>query len=144
MKNMTYLKDVVTLQLDENKCTGCGMCLEVCPHEVFKITGMNPEASLGASNPPLRGIVQLTDSDSLRYRNQNFTMNSSHAVIQTRDACMECGACSRNCPVDAISVASGVGCAAAVINSMLGRKSSECSCSIEPINSKVKQGGCCC
>ena len=107
MNNMTYLKDVVTLQLDENKCTGCGMCLEVCPHEVFK-------------------------------------MNSSHAIIQNRDACMECGACSRNCPVDAISVESGVGCAAAVINSMLGRKSSECSCSVEPIDSKVKQGGCCC
>ena len=37
MKNLIYLKDVVTLQLDENKCTGCGMCLEVCPHEVFKM-----------------------------------------------------------------------------------------------------------
>ena len=37
MNNMTYLKDVVTLQLDENKCTGCGMCLEVCPHEVFEL-----------------------------------------------------------------------------------------------------------
>ena len=107
MNNMTYLKDVVTLQLDENKCTGCGMCLEVCPHDVFK-------------------------------------MNSSHAVIQNRDACMECGACSRNCPVDAISVESGVGCAAAVINSLLGRKSSECSCSIEPADSTAKKGGCCC
>ena len=84
MNNIIYLKDVVTLQLDENKCTGCGMCLEVCPHEVFK-------------------------------------MNDSHAVIQNRDACMECGACSRNCPFGAISVEAGVGCAAAVINSLLGR-----------------------
>ena len=38
MNRMTYLKDVVTLKLDEEKCTGCGMCLEVCPHAVF---GMN-------------------------------------------------------------------------------------------------------
>jgi len=94
MNNMTYLKDVVTLQLDENKCTGCGMCLEVCPHEVFKT-------------------------------------NASHAVIQNRDACMECGACSLNCPFGAISVQAGVGCANAVIISMLGRKNSECSCSVE-------------
>ena len=107
MNNMTYLKDVVTLQLNENKCTGCGMCLEVCPHEVFKI-------------------------------------NASHAVIQNRDACMECGACSLNCPLGAISVQAGVGCAAAVINSLLGQKGSACSCSIEPADSKVKQGGCCC
>jgi len=107
MNNMHYLKNVVTLQLDENKCTGCGMCLEVCPHEVF-------------------------------------TMNSSHTVIQNRNACMECGACSLNCPVDAISVESGVGCAAAVINTLLGRKNGECSCSIEPTDSSAKKGGCCC
>ncbi len=32
-----YLKNVVTLDLDEKKCIGCGMCLEVCPHRVFKM-----------------------------------------------------------------------------------------------------------
>lgn len=30
-----YLKNVVTLQMDRNKCNGCGMCLEVCPQQVF-------------------------------------------------------------------------------------------------------------
>jgi ferredoxin len=33
---MTYLKNVVTLQHDIDKCTGCGMCLSVCPHGVFE------------------------------------------------------------------------------------------------------------
>jgi len=37
MKNLVYLKDVVTLQLNENQCIGCGLCLEVCPHEVFRM-----------------------------------------------------------------------------------------------------------
>ncbi|MCL6591118.1 MAG: 4Fe-4S binding protein [Firmicutes bacterium] len=32
-----YLKNVATLNLDEAKCAGCGMCLEVCPHQVFKM-----------------------------------------------------------------------------------------------------------
>ncbi len=108
MGNLIYLKNVVTLQLDENKCNGCGTCLEVCPHAVFK-------------------------------------MNSSHAVIQNRDACMECGACSRNCPFGAISVEANVGCAAAVINSLLGREGGACSCSIEPGNNgNAGKGGCCC
>jgi ferredoxin len=31
-----YLKNVATLQLDEEKCTGCGTCLEVCPQEVLE------------------------------------------------------------------------------------------------------------
>ena len=32
-----YLKNVVTLKYDREKCTGCGMCVEVCPHRVFEI-----------------------------------------------------------------------------------------------------------
>ena len=34
---MRYLSDVVTLKLDSHKCSGCGMCIKVCPHEVFEI-----------------------------------------------------------------------------------------------------------
>lgn len=35
MEEFRYLKDVATLRLDDNKCTGCGLCLDVCPHEVI-------------------------------------------------------------------------------------------------------------
>lgn len=65
--------------------------------------------------------------------------------IRDRDACMECGACARNCPADALQVRSGVGCAAAVINAALGRKSSSCCCVIEPEDSdaQTKSSGCC-
>jgi NAD-dependent dihydropyrimidine dehydrogenase PreA subunit len=35
MNSLVYLKDVVTLELDQEKCNGCGMCIKVCPHEVF-------------------------------------------------------------------------------------------------------------
>ena len=34
---MKYLKDVVTLNLDSSRCTGCGRCMEVCPHSVFTL-----------------------------------------------------------------------------------------------------------
>jgi NAD-dependent dihydropyrimidine dehydrogenase PreA subunit len=91
---MIYLKDVTTLRFQEEKCTGCGMCLAVCPHEVL-------------------------------------IPNNGKVRVQNRDACMECGACSRNCPTGAITVQSGVGCAAAVINTALGRKKDSCCCVIE-------------
>jgi NAD-dependent dihydropyrimidine dehydrogenase PreA subunit len=38
MKTDIYLKNVVTLLLAEERCTGCGMCVKVCPHAVFKIS----------------------------------------------------------------------------------------------------------
>jgi NAD-dependent dihydropyrimidine dehydrogenase PreA subunit len=65
-----------------------------------------------------------------------FILQNRNAEILHRDACMECGACSTNCPTGAISVQTGVGCAAAVINSMLGRTSSSCCCVIEQTDSK--------
>jgi NAD-dependent dihydropyrimidine dehydrogenase PreA subunit len=34
---MRYLQNVVTLQLNEAVCIGCGRCVEVCPHAVFNI-----------------------------------------------------------------------------------------------------------
>jgi NAD-dependent dihydropyrimidine dehydrogenase PreA subunit len=34
---MRYLKDVVTLELDSGRCTGCTMCTVVCPHGVFEM-----------------------------------------------------------------------------------------------------------
>lgn len=107
MRNPVYLKDVVTLQMNAEKCKGCGMCLEVCPHNVFK-------------------------------------MNGKTAVIVHRDACMECGACSRNCPAGAVYVQSGVGCAAAVINGMLGRNGGECCCGPQENSSGSALGRSCC
>ncbi len=37
MFGLRYLEDVVTLRLDQAGCTGCGRCVEVCPHEVFSL-----------------------------------------------------------------------------------------------------------
>jgi NAD-dependent dihydropyrimidine dehydrogenase PreA subunit len=41
---LKYLSGVSTLKLDAAKCTGCGMCLKVCPHAVFKLE--NAKASI--------------------------------------------------------------------------------------------------
>ena len=34
---VNYLKNVSTLRIDREKCTGCGMCVEVCPRGVLEI-----------------------------------------------------------------------------------------------------------
>lgn len=37
MVQLRYLEELVTLELDEHACTGCGLCEEVCPHGVFRL-----------------------------------------------------------------------------------------------------------
>lgn len=37
MKGFRYLKNVVTLKLDQGACIGCGRCPEVCPQQVFVV-----------------------------------------------------------------------------------------------------------
>ena len=41
----SYLKNVTTLKQSPEKCTGCGMCIKVCPHEVFRMNGKKIEIS---------------------------------------------------------------------------------------------------
>jgi Pyruvate/2-oxoacid:ferredoxin oxidoreductase delta subunit len=92
MNDFIYLTDVVTLQLDEAKCNGCGMCIDVCPHAVF-------------------------------------AMENGKAHIVRRDYCMECGACAMNCARRAVTVKSGVGCAAGIISGILRNTEPTCGCS---------------
>jgi len=43
MNNQLYLRNVASLEYDASRCTGCLMCIEVCPHNVFRMTGRKAE-----------------------------------------------------------------------------------------------------
>jgi NAD-dependent dihydropyrimidine dehydrogenase PreA subunit len=58
-----------------------------------------------------------------------FEMRDKRAAVIDKDLCMECGACARNCEFGALSVQSGVGCAAAIINSLISGGPPSCDCS---------------
>lgn len=58
-----------------------------------------------------------------------FKVSERKAHIVDRGACMECGACQRNCAQGAISLKPGVGCAAAIINSWVTGGEPSCGCS---------------
>jgi NAD-dependent dihydropyrimidine dehydrogenase PreA subunit len=61
-----------------------------------------------------------------------FRMESKRAVLADRGACMECGACARNCEMGAIAVRAGVGCAAGVLAGRFAGGAPACGCSTGP------------
>ena len=69
-----------------DKCTGCGVCVDVCP----------------------RGLIDLYDAS-----HEVFVMCKSHdkgARVKKicEVGCISCGICERTCPVDAITVQDGL------------------------------------
>ena len=62
-----------------------------------------------------------------------FEIIRGKAKITDRDDCMECGACALNCRAGAITVNSGVGCAAGIIRGILTNSEPSCDCSKERV-----------
>lgn len=58
-----------------------------------------------------------------------FEQVDKKARIINADNCMECGACALNCQYGAITVKSGVGCAAGILNGILRNSEPSCDCS---------------
>lgn len=57
-----------------------------------------------------------------------FAAGNKKIDIINKPACMECGACSKNCEPGALKVESGVGCATAMfMASLKGKKMEACS-----------------
>lgn len=96
MMNFQHLKNVSTLKLDVDKCTGCGLCLTVCPRQVLRKNAIASESATNASNS---------------------TNPKVHIAIM--DNCIECGACMLNCPFGALTVDAGTGCAVAILNGLM-------------------------
>lgn len=100
--SLSYISSEITLTFESDKCTSCGMCINVCPHAVFE-------------------------------RDQQRKV-----FLAQKQRCMECGACQKNCPERAITVDSGVGCAAALIYAALTGKEPTCGC-----DDQDNSNGCC-
>ncbi len=68
--------------IDENKCTGCGRCVEQCP--LASITVMERDVDV---------YVACTNQDKGKAVSQNCTAG-----------CIGCGICAKNCPFEAITM----------------------------------------
>ena len=73
---MTLHTKHYSLTLDKNKCTGCGVCMEICPREAIQVT-RTPKADGKNAQPPTVTII--------------------------KEKCHYCGMCEAICPFGALS-----------------------------------------
>lgn len=66
-----------SLTLDKNKCTGCGICMEICPREAIQVT-KTPKTEGEEAKPP--------------------------TVAINEEKCTYCGMCEALCPFGALSL----------------------------------------
>ncbi|MFH1319696.1 MAG: mercury methylation ferredoxin HgcB [Bacteroidota bacterium] len=69
MNGLIYIKDVVTLKLDVDKCIGCELCVIVCPHEVYEMKEkkaeiINRDACMECGACALNCIVEAIEVNS--------------------------------------------------------------------------------
>ncbi|MBW1799092.1 MAG: ferredoxin family protein [Deltaproteobacteria bacterium] len=69
--------------IDEEKCIGCGLCVEICPMDV---------------------LMLKTDFDIVSQTEKKKHVPKYHACIAYFDDCMTCFTCELNCPSGAIDV----------------------------------------
>ena len=69
-------------KVDEKKCIGCGLCVEICPMDVFR---MKTEVDIFSQS-------------------KNGPARMGKATITYPEDCMTCFTCELKCPTHAISV----------------------------------------
>lgn len=72
--------------IDENRCTGCGMCAKTCPRTIIDLLPRNQTVMVACRNKAIGKVARL----------------------QCKTACVGCKRCERSCPSDSIHVVDGV------------------------------------
>jgi electron transport complex protein RnfB len=72
--------------IDEDKCTGCGVCVDTCPRSIISLLPRDQTVVVMCRNKAIGRIARL----------------------QCKTACVGCKRCEKQCPSDSIHVIDGV------------------------------------
>ncbi|MEA1974345.1 MAG: RnfABCDGE type electron transport complex subunit B [Bacillota bacterium] len=81
-----HITDKGIAEVDKEKCTACGACIEICPKDLIELVPYKQHVVVDCKNEERGGFVK-----------KNCDV-----------ACIACGICERSCPFDAIHVINNV------------------------------------
>lgn len=96
MERFRYLPGVVTLQLDVDKCIGCGECTLVCPQGVFEVSEKKArfidrdgcmECGACAMNCPVQAISVNPGVGCAAYIVKSWIKGKDAASCDSTDCC---------------------------------------------------------
>lgn len=92
MDTQVYLKNVTSLTYDPALCIGCGLCIEVCPHNVFRMAGRKAEI-IQADKCMECGACQLNCVPGALSVKQGVGCASAviYGFIRGTEPCCDCG-----------------------------------------------------
>ena len=79
--------------IDYNKCTGRGVCVEVCPEDIFEIRNLDQIA-----------YCEETKAAGICPETRFATKDKKRSYPVSVDNCTECGECIEKCPEKAITL----------------------------------------
>lgn len=97
------------VKFDHGECTFCGKCVEVCEQPIFRSRETQPwthkiemsAACLTQYRIECRVCQDSCPTGAIRFRLQ---MGGVAQPLVNMDTCNGCGACLKNCPVNAIKI----------------------------------------
>lgn len=81
------IKENLLVEIDEMKCTGCGLCLQSCPRQV---------------------LILLDDRKKGAFVRCNATGMGKDKTTLCHGACIGCKSCELRCPFDALKIVDGL------------------------------------
>lgn len=92
-------------QIDDEKCTGCGLCVSECPHHVISLVPRNAKLVVRCCSPEPAKVVAKACKNGCFVCNICERSCPAHAIkmennlpVIDQAACTACGTCVEKCP----------------------------------------------
>jgi RnfABCDGE-type electron transport complex B subunit len=106
-----YINEYGVAEVDPEKCTACGVCIEECPTNIIELVPYNQEIFVDCMNTEIGGHVKKNCSNAciacricVKVCPHDAIHVENNIARIDYDKCTNCGICAEKCPTKAITI----------------------------------------